>query len=168
MRRLTALLLLALCAGFAEALIVYRPENSGAVNTVRCYIRIEDEDGNDVTQEGTRGSYAWVTDPADRPPKELHPYAGRYYLMGGIAAHIGFKRHGTYRITVYTPADEQQLSPAATGTEWVSNTFVYRTDSTLKVLFVSPTADEDGFYDGGWFLSYRAPPFYKVTKPARR
>lgn len=167
MKRLFALLPLLLCTGLAQALIIYRPENSSAINTVRCYIRITDESGNDVTAEETRASYAWITDPADRPPKDLHPYAGRYYLEGGIAAHIGFRKQGRYTITVYTPADEQQLSPAANGKEWVSNTFTYRTDSTLKVLFVSPTADDNGFYDGGWYLSHRAPKFYKVTKPHR-
>ena len=45
-----------------------------------------------------------------------------------------------------------------------SNTFYYDTNNPTKVIFVMPTADENGFYDGGWYIDYKAPKFFKFTK----
>ena len=49
--------------------------------------------------------------------------------------------------------------------EWTSNQFIYDTENPAKVIFVYPTADDNGFYNGGWIISSKAPEFYKFTKP---
>ena len=49
-----------------------------------------------------------------------------------------------------------------------STTFEYNsTENPAKVIFVSPTANENGFYDGGWHIDHKAPKFFRFTKPER-
>ena len=78
---------------------------------------------------------------------------------------------GTYRLTFYTPLDRQNAYDTSlphTGQEWTSNTYIYNTeDKQLKAIFVSPVANENGFYTGGWHIDYRAPKYYIYTKPYR-
>ena len=50
--------------------------------------------------------------------------------------------------------------------EWRSNTFAYDTAHKPRVIFVSPTANDNGFFNGGWHIDYKAPQFYQYTKPA--
>ena len=147
-------------------LIIYRPENKGAMNDVRCWLLILDEDGNDVTYSCAKATYEWVSIPG-----KANYYRKKWYLSGGMAIHLNIKK-GKYKIKVYTPKDQQngvKISARSDGQmeegNWVSNEFNYDTENPLKVLFVSPTANQNGFYDGGWFIDYWAPEFYKWTKP---
>ena len=44
-------------------LIIYRSENKTDFNYVRCFLRIEDENGNDVSKSKVKANYEWVTIP---------------------------------------------------------------------------------------------------------
>ena len=81
--------------------------------------------------------------------------------------HLNLKP-GVYKISVYTPQETHQyvteLSSVKDGM-WDSNRFEYNSENPVNVIFVSPTANENGFYNGGWFIDYKSPSFYKFTKP---
>lgn len=140
-----------------HALIIYRPENHGEMNQIPCYLRIEDESGNDVTAT-LPASYEWVYQHPRR-----RAYTGAYYVSGGMAAHVRFAP-GTYRISVYTPVKWQNHAIPQNEAEWTSNTFIYSTEMPLKVIFISPTGDDNHFYSGGWHIDWKAPPFVNSTK----
>lgn len=145
-------------------LIIYRPQNKGDLNYVRCWIKFEDaETGQDVTYIKTKATYEWVSIP-DR----INYYQKSYYLDGGMAAHFNLQK-GKYKITVYTPKDKAEYftsqNPCKNEGDWLSNTFYYNTENPAKVIFVIPTADENGFYNGGWYIDFKAPDYYKFTKP---
>lgn len=142
-----------------HALIIYRPINNGDMNDIKCYIKILDENDNDVTYSATKVFYAWIDQP-----HVYYSYKKSYYLLGGIAMHVYFKP-GKYKISVYTPKDAQNGFICENQEEWVSNTFYYNTENKLNVLFVSPTANDNVFYNGGWFLDYKAPKFRFMTIP---
>ena len=72
---------------------------------------------------------------------------------------------GKYKISVYTPKDQQYLAKIENKNEWTSNVFEYDTENPAKVLFVSPTANDNGFYNGGWHIDFKAPKYFKFTKP---
>lgn len=169
---------------FARELIIYRPENRGDMNDVRCWVKIEDEEGNDVTYTCGTATYEWayqsnvsqidwskgfsaVFQKTNR--NKVNYYQKTWYLSGGMAMHLNLKP-GKYIISVYTPADQHsfvtQLNSTVDG-EWKSNTFTYNSENPVNVIFVSPTANDNGFYNGGWYIDYRAPAFYKYTKPKR-
>lgn len=121
-----------------QKLIIYRPENTGTMNDIRCFLKLEDEDGNDVTHQNCR--------------------ADKYYISGGMAIHLELKK-GRYKISFYTPKDKQNnfVYPTA-GTrpfEWKSNVFEYNTENPAKVIFLYPTMNDNGFYNGGWFIDYK-------------
>ncbi|MBP5603139.1 MAG: hypothetical protein J6X78_10490 [Treponema sp.] len=144
-------------------LIIYRPENNGDLNYVRCWIKLEDaETGEDVTYTKGKATYEWAS-----IPNVVNNYQRTYYLDGGMAAHFNLKS-GKYNITVYTPKDKTEYftsqNPCSNDDDWISNTFYYDTNNPTKVIFVVPTADENGFYDGGWYIDYKAPQFFKFTK----
>ena len=80
-----------------------------------------------------------------------------------MAAHLNLKS-GQYNITVYTPKADTSQNPCSNEEDWLSNTFYYDTNNPTKVIFVIPTADENGFYNGGWYIDYKAPEFFKFTK----
>ena len=146
------------------SLIIYRPENSSGMNEIRCWLRLIDaETGEDVTYTKIKANYSWIS-----RPKEGIPYQKTYYLSGGMAMHL-LIQSGKYKISFYTPPESQNGFPAADGTEnarqWESNEFFYDTHNPAKVIFVSPTANENGFYNGGWYMDYKAPPYYQFTKP---
>lgn len=144
------------------SLIIYRPENSGGMNDVRCWLRLEDaETGEDVTYVKARANYAWIN-----RSKGGIPYERAYYLSGGMAMHLLIKP-GKYKIGFYTPIDRQNDFYVENKKQWESNLFYYNTENPIKVLFVSPTSDENGFYNGGWFIDYKAPKYFKFTKPKR-
>ena len=44
-------------------LIIYRPENKTDFNYVRCFLRIEDENGSDVSKSKVKATYEWTTIP---------------------------------------------------------------------------------------------------------
>ncbi|MCR5762089.1 MAG: hypothetical protein K6G00_01750 [Treponema sp.] len=146
-------------------LILYRPENAGDMNDVRCYLKVEDaETGDDVTYSKIKATYEWVS-----IPDVANPYQNIYYLDGGMAMHMNIQP-GKYKIQVYTPFEKQngvQCTSSSMAT-WESNIFEYDTENPTKVIFVYPTANDNGFYDGGWYIDYKAPKWFKFTKPKQK
>lgn len=140
-------------------LIIYRPENTEQMTPVRCWLKIEDMDGNDVTYTAAKATYEWTSIP-DR----INYYQKSWWLEGGVAMHLNLKK-GRYRFSVNTPPEKQYPYPSRNRSEWTSNQFIYDTENPAKVIFVYPTADDNGFYNGGWIISSKAPEFYKFTKP---
>lgn len=153
-----SMLLILIVTTSLYALEIYRPENFGDMNDIPCYLRITDMDGNDATDCIKGISHSWYYDV-----RLLH----RYYegcLTGGSVVHLSMKE-GTYKIYVYTPKDKQSEYDDLTG-DWKSNEFIYKVGSpALNVIFISPTADDNGFYNGGWHVDYKAPKYFKYTKP---
>lgn len=143
-------------------LIIYRPENSKKMNDVRCWLKIEDMQGNDVTYSTARATYEWAS-----IPNKVHHYERTYYLMGGMAMHLHNIKPGKYKFSFFTPADKQYPFPNE-NKEWKSNIFLYNTENPTKVIFVYPTEGDNGFYDGGWIISTKAPAFYKFSKPGTK
>ncbi len=153
------------------SLIIYRPDNTGILNDIRCFLRIQDEKGNDITYDTSciTATYEWVSIP-DR----ANNYKKKYYLSGGMAMHLKLKK-GRYKISLYTPVDQQNNfiypeSGEETRTalrsgvveysqpqafQWESNIFEYNTENPTKVIFVTPTRNDNGFYNGGWVIDYR-------------
>lgn len=148
----------------ANALIIYRPENSEDINEVRCYLKIEDEEGNDVTYSACKAYYAWYY-----APEKLIKYQNKYYIDGGMACHVYLKT-GKYKISVYTPKSfvSNFDLPDNLKKDWTSNYFEYNTENPVNVIFITPTANENGFYDGSWIVDYKAPKYFKFTRPYRR
>ena len=136
------------------SLIIYRPDNIGVLNDIRCFLRLENEQGNDVTYSAATATYEWVSIP-DR----INNYKKKYYLSGGMAMHLKLKK-GCYKISLYTPVDQQNNFTYAEADvkpfQWESNVFEYNTENPTKVIFVSPTRNDNGFYNGGWVIDYRA------------
>ena len=141
-------------------IIFYRPDNYGDMNEVRCYLKIEDEEKNNVTDSVIRkASYEWIALPG-----QGNFYQNKnYYLSGGMAMHLNINP-GKYFFYFYTPVEKQNLIKTENTGEWKSNIFEYNTENPVKVLFVYPTADDNGFYNGGWILDFKAPKFFKWTK----
>ncbi len=147
------------------SLEIYRPENYGEMNTIPCFLEITDTEGNDATSSIISISYSWYNELQNNP-KRHHKYFEGCFL-GGTVIHLQMKK-GTYHISIYTPVDKQGSYKNISNNDWKSNTFVYTVDSpALKVIFISPTANENGFYSGAWHIDYKAPKFYIYTKPYR-
>ena len=160
-------------------LIIYRPDNSEILNDVRCWLKLEDaETGEDVTYTKAKANYEFVADRKKAPVldttsiSKMFKYTGEapaysykktYYLSGGMAMHLLIQK-GKYKITVYTPKDHASFFPTTNKADWISNVFEYDTENPTKVIFVSPTVNDNGFYNGGWHIDYKAPQFWKVTK----
>ena len=173
----TALVVSMLCAARSlAALEIYRPENHGALNTIPCLIRVTDEDGADASDRIRHISYNWYYEMPlpnwSRQPKMLNRYFNGCFT-GGVVVHL-LMQPGRYLISVTTPVEKQQdyviaerHSDAAVPRAWVSNTFLYDTAHRPNVVFVSPTANDNGFFNGGWHIDYRAPRYYRFTKPYR-
>ena len=136
------------------SLIIYRPDNIGVLNDIRCFLRLENEQGNDVTYSAATATYEWVS-----IPDCINNYKKKYYLSGGMAMHLKLKK-GRYKISLYTPVDQQNNFTYAEADvkpfQWESNVFEYNTENPTKVIFVSPTRNDNGFYNGGWVIDYRA------------
>ncbi|MBQ0051927.1 MAG: hypothetical protein KBT11_07675, partial [Treponema sp.] len=184
---LLAVFLFSLSVGFAQelhpdpwSLIIYRPENSQGMNDVRCWLKLEDaKTGEDVTYTNAKARYEWVANTKNIEKKDprslaaifvpskttvLYNYRKTYFLSGGMAMHLNIKP-GKYRISVQTPKDKTNGFPCKNNGDWNSNIFEYDTKNPAKVIFVSPTSNDNGFYNGGWHINYKAPGFYKFTKP---
>ena len=141
-------------------LIIYRPENTQNLNQIRSYLKICDQNGNDITfSKKIKISYEWVT-----IPDKANYFKNKVYLSGGMAIHLNLP-NGKYFFSVYTPKDEHYEFPSENQGEWRSNVFEYDTAHPLKAIFVFPVANENGFYTGEWKIDYKAPKFYKFTKP---
>ena len=153
------------------SLIIYRPDNTGVLNDIRCFLRIEDEAGKDITYDTSRitATYEWMS-----TPDIIRNYKHTYFLSGGMAMHLKLKK-GRYKISLYTPVDKQNNfvypesgKEARTALQsgvveyskpqafqWESNIFEYNTENPTKVIFVTPTRNDNGFYNGGWIIDYR-------------
>lgn len=143
-------------------LIIYRPENSFHINDVRCFLKIQDENGNDVSKSKVSATYEWISNP-----DVINQFEKSYYLSGGMAVHLQLQK-GKYRFSVYTPKSELVYflgNPRLKEFEWQSNVFEYDTENPAKVIFVVPQADSNGFYNGNWLIDYKAPKWFKFTKP---
>lgn len=145
------------------SLIIYRPENSPELNDIRCWMTVRDaETGEDVTYTKLKAAYAWIS-----TPKITHKYQRRYYLSGGMCMHINI-RPGRYIFSFKTePKDVFNFECENKG-DWISNEFYYDTENPAKVIWVIPTANENGFYNGGWVISAHAPEYWKLTKPIQK
>ena len=153
------------------SLIIYRPDNVGVLNDIRCFLRIEDETGKDITYDSSRitATYEWMS-----TPDIIRKYKHTYFLSGGMAMHLKLKK-GRYKISLYTPVDQQNNfvypesgEEARTALQsgvveysqpqafqWESNIFEYNTENPTKVIFVTPTRNDNGFYNGGWVFDYK-------------
>ena len=141
------------------SLIIYRPENSYHINEIPCYVKFEDvTTKEDVTLSKVKANYSWIDSP-----KTGYNYKNKYYLYGGMAMHCLLKP-GQYNITVFTPKDKLFNAAIETKEDWNSNTFYYNTENPTKVIFISPTVDKNGFYNGNWWIDYKVPKFWKFTK----
>lgn len=140
-------------------LIIYRPENSSQLNEIRCWLKIEDENGNNVLGTKASATYEWTS-----IPDVVNCYKKSVYLSGGMAAHLQL-RPGKYRFSVSTPESELVNFSGNAKSEWKSNVFEYDTENPAKVIFVVPEADDNGFYSGQWFIDYKAPKWFKFIKP---
>jgi hypothetical protein len=141
------------------SLIIYRPENSYHINEIPCYIKFEDAiTKEDVTFSKIKANYSWASNP-----KDGYNYKKSYYLYGGMIMHCLLKP-GQYNITTFTPKDKLFNAEIENKEDWNSNTFYYNTENPTKVIFISPTVDENGFYNGNWYIDYKAPEFWKFTK----
>ncbi|WP_191016132.1 hypothetical protein [Treponema zioleckii] len=159
---------------FSNELMIYRPENTSHINEVRCWIKIEDENGKDVTYTQAKASYAYIDQP-----KKLKWYQKSFYLDGGMICHLYLNtNHGEkYKISVYTPKDHVENFPVAENlrTDWDSTVFEYDSSkiensvdknyNPLFVIFVSPFANDNGFYLPKWKLDFKAPKYFKFTRP---
>lgn len=136
-----------------QSLIIYRKDNIGVLNDIRCFLRLEDEEGNDVTYTACTATYEWMS-----TPDIIRNYKHTYFLSGGMAMHLKLKK-GRYKISLYTPVDQQNnfvyAEADAKPFQWESNVFEYNTENPTKVIFVTPTRNDNGFYNGGWVIDYR-------------
>ena len=135
------------------SLIIYRPDNVGVLNDIRCFLRLQDEEGNDVTYTACTATYEWMS-----TPDIIRNYKKTYFLSGGMAMHLKLKK-GRYKISLYTPKDQQNnftyAEAGAKPFQWESNIFEYDTENPTKVIFVTPTRNDNGFYNGGWIIDYK-------------
>lgn len=136
-------------------LIIYRPQNTEHINDIRCWLKIEDMEGNDVTYSVAKATYEWAS-----IPDVVNKYKKNYWLSGGVAMHLTLKK-GRYKFSVYTPSDQQWPYPSENRDTWISNEFIYDTENPAKVIFVYPVTNENGFYSGEWIISHLAPKYFK-------
>ena len=80
--------------------------------------------------------------------------------------HLNIKP-GKYNISVYSEPKDYEFVEFNFDNKgnWESNILYYNTDNPTKVIFIYPTANDNGFYNGGWVIDYYAPEYYKFTKP---
>ena len=105
-------------------LLIYRPENSGTMNNIRCWLKLEDENGNDVTYSKCKATYYYANNVVKdkkaetmqfgsifhrSAPRQVFEYQKSYFLEGGLVMYLLLKP-GKYKISVYTPKDQQYLS----------------------------------------------------------
>ncbi|MBO4320593.1 MAG: hypothetical protein J5857_09010 [Treponema sp.] len=164
-RKLVIASLFLLAFSHVSALEIYRPSNFGSMDDIPCLLRICDMDGNDAWDKIIHLDYSWYYDMQTDPHWTHKYYKGCF--TGGAVIHLTMQE-GTYRISVYTPPENQFGSNVSNTSQWESNEFIYKTGSpALKVIFVSPVANQNGFYTGAWYIDYRAPKYFKWAKPKR-
>ena len=142
-------------------LVIYRPLNKGDINDVRCYLVLEDaQTGEIVTKTALRkASYQYTSDL-----NTAYFYQRDPYLCGDMMMILNIKP-GKYWISLWTPKDKAAfLENPKPRRDWNSNRLYYNTDNPIKALFVRPTKNDNGFYDGSWEISTKAPQFWKWTK----
>lgn len=149
---------IALISDRLYALKIYRPANSKDLNDIPCYLKIENEKGEDVTNTAATVYYSYVDQP-----NTLYKYRKSYYLTGAMIMTL-YLKPGKYRFSFYTPIDKQ-FEPHKKNFVWESNYFYYNTENPLNVMFLSPVVNDNGFYIGEWYLDYKAPKYYQFTKP---
>lgn len=136
-----------------RSLIIYRPDNLGTLNDIRCFLRLQNENDEDVTYSACTATYEWLS-----TPNIIRNYKTKYFLSGGMAMHLTLKK-GKYKISLYTPQDQQNnfiyAEEDVKPFQWESNIFEYNTDNPTKVIFVTPTRNDNGFYNGGWIIDYK-------------
>ena len=148
------------------SLIIYRPENTGDMNIVRFRVTLVDaESGEDVTYTKAKAKYEFVADNRSRPlfdstsftkifrntGRALTNYRKTYYLSGGMAMHLNLQP-GKYLISVKTPRTDSIYVKTENKGDWESNVFEYDTENPANVIFVYPTMNDNGFYNGGWVI----------------
>ena len=148
------------------SLIIYRPENQGDMNIVRCWVSLKDaESGEDVTYTKATAKYKFIADNRSRPEldttslsrsfrstgRQLYNYKKKYYLSGGMAMHLNLKP-GKYIISVRTPKADGIYVKTENKGDWLSNEFYYDTENPANVIFLYPTTNDNGFYNGGWVI----------------
>ncbi|MGP1588154.1 MAG: hypothetical protein ACTTHG_07435 [Treponemataceae bacterium] len=162
------------------SIIIYRPQNNYELNHVKCWITVTDaQTGEDVTySDKIKAKYEWVANTQileNNEPKSFFTmfkgqlrsfflnYQKTYWLMGGVAMHLNIKP-GKYIFSITTPYDETSLFPIKNSGDWTSNRLFYDTENPTNVIFVCPSVDENGLYNGGWHIDYFAPKYWKFTK----
>lgn len=159
-------------------LLIYRPINKGNMNITRCWLKLTDENDNIIPKTDYSATYFYpdsvVKDPKEglpyfgsifhhTGPRKVYNYQRSHYLDGGMIMHLTLKP-GKYKISFYTPQDQHFFVKTPQNPEWNSNIYEYDTNNPAKVIFVSPTVNENGFYNGGWLVDYKAPSFFEFTK----
>ncbi len=128
-----------------------------------------DEDGKDITYDTSKinATYEWT----NSNPDVIFKYKKTYWLSGGCAMHLKLKK-GKYKISFYTPINKQNnwTYPKSDTKpfQWESNVFEYNTENPIKVIFLVPTANDNGFYNGGWYIDYKAPVYLKQQALPKR
>ncbi len=137
------------------------------MNIVRCWVTLTDaQTKEDVTYTKAKAKYEFVADNRSRPElntstlsrsfrktgRQLTDYRKRYYLSGGMAMHLNLQP-GKYIITVKTPKEDSLYVKTENKGDWISNEFYYDTENPANVIFVYPTYNDNGFYNGGWVIS---------------
>ena len=78
--------------------------------------------------------------------------------------HLKLKK-GKYKISFYTPINKQNnwTYPKSDTKpfQWESNVFEYNTENPIKVIFLVPTANDNGIYNGNNFY------FQSISLPFR-
>ena len=149
-----------------HSLEIYRPSNFSLMDEIPCLLKITDTEGNDAWDKIISINYSWYNDMITNPHWTHTYYNGCF--TGGAVIHLQMQA-GVYKISVSTPQNHQRDYLPENTDEWISNEFIYKTGSpALKVIFVSPTANQNGFYTGGWHIDYRAPKYFIYTKPYRK
>jgi len=162
-------------------IIIYRPVNNGELNDVWCWLKITDLQGNDVTKTAIRDAVYSFPNQSRVNPKASGPfnfylplqpptydtfykYRKSIYLSGGMAMKLNIKP-GKYYFSFSTPKDKTMLVETENKSDWLSNAYYYDTENPAKVIFVSPLANDNYFYTGGWYISHKAPKFWNFTIP---
>lgn len=71
------------------------------MSPVRCWLNIQDMEGNDVTYTAAKATYEWTS-----IPDKVNYYQKSWWLEGGVAMHLNLKK-GRYKFSVSTPSDKQ-------------------------------------------------------------
>ena len=94
------------------------------MNNIRCWLKLEDENGNDVTYSKCKATYYYANNVVKdkkaetmqfgsifhrSAPRQVFEYQKTYFLEGGLVMYL-LLQPGKYKISVYTPKDQQYLA----------------------------------------------------------